>query len=127
MSLHRRVLKNLFRKFFPDSSCLFNSANVLKLGDVYRFRVSEYMYKVIRMNLYASLRQSLPLHYPSHGCETSNRGNIVFPFPRTESIRQNFQYQFITIWNSIPIEIRNETSLSKFKSSLKSYFMSFYH
>ena len=60
---------------------------------------------------YASLNPT----YPSHMYETRYRGSLVVPFPRVDSIRMNFKYQFCNVWNDIPDNIRNATSLRIFK------------
>ena len=80
------------------------------------------MFKVIKLNKFPILFDCLDLRHPPQQYEARNNES----FPRTESIRANFLYQFINIWNSIPIHITNQPSLSKFKAEYTQHLLSNY-
>ena len=57
-------------------------------------------------------------------CSTRNYKDIRIPMVKLESTKKGFQYSGIKAWNHIPINIRELSSLSLFKSHLKKHFMS---
>ena len=126
LTLQRRIVKCLFSKFFnfPATEDLFGLVNILKLNQVYLLKVAILMYKVIKWNKYPTLRDDLKLQHPSHEYGTRCNDFYVLPFPRTEAIRISFRYQFIKIWNTIPLDIKNLPSLNKFKTAYKHYLLS---
>ena len=50
--------------------------------------------------------------------EWCNKNKLLLYKLLVVAIRMNFSYQFVKIWNEIPIEIKNSTSLGIFKKSL---------
>jgi len=124
--LQHRILKNLFRKYFPERSCLFKAVGILKFIDMYKFKVSVFMYGVLKNNLFPTLQEGLELNLPSHTHNTRSAGNFISPFPRVEIVRMNYRHQFIKVWNELPETLTNLESLSSFKKQLKSYFVSLY-
>ena len=118
---HKRIVKNLFGRFHLDSECIFKSTKILKLPDVYRLKVAIYMFKILKYRMFKSVADSLSLKLPSHRYPTSTRSNFVLPFPRTNAIKINYKYQFIKIWNSIPLRIVELNELSAFKKEYTNY------
>ena len=125
-NLQRRVVKNLFSRYFRDSRNIFKSTNLLKFSDIYRFKVACYMFKVVRLNSIPSLENSLDLAMPDHSHETRQRNSFLLPFPRVECVRCSFHYQFCEIWNCIPAPIKDVSSLGVFKKRLTEFYVSSY-
>ena len=125
ISLQNRIVKNIFAEFYPGYTCIYKSARILKITDVYRFRVSIYMYKIVKLQECPELQRILNLEYPTHRYP-ARVTNFVLPFPRVEAIRYNFKYQFINIYNELPDRIRNIESLGRFRSELFEYFLGRY-
>ena len=124
--LQTSIVKNLFNEFSSNNMCIFKTNEILKLIDVYKFYVSLYMYKILKLDLHPTLSNDLNLRINEHMYGTRNRENFVHQFPRTENIRINYEYMFPKIWNSIPSNIKDATSLSVFKKRLKQYFLDQY-
>ena len=125
-NLHKRIIKNLFHKYFSAGGCLFKAAKILKLGDIFRLRVGIYMYKICNTNSVPTLKNALDLHFPDHDYSTRGSNTLVVPFPRVESIRINFKYQFVKVWNDVPENIKASESIAIFKNSLKQHFLNSY-
>jgi hypothetical protein len=53
----------------------------------------------------------------SHGTRGHDY-NFVIPKPNTNFLKNSLEYNGAVVWNSIPIEIRNSTSLKIFKNKL---------
>ena len=55
-------------------------------------------------------------------CSSSNTSTLCIPTVRTHSLGQrSFSYAVLTVWNTLPYEIRSSNTISSFKSSLKTY------
>ena len=124
--LHSKIATNLFRKFYPGTGCIFKSVKILKLLDIHKFHACVYMFKIIKLNLCPTVSENLRLRYPPHDHSTRNRNNLIPPFPRINTIKFNYEYQFITIWNNIPETIRDSRSVGIFKQELRNYFIETY-
>ena len=124
--LHKRILNNLFRKFYPDSPCIFKACKLLKLKDIYKYRVALYMYKILKLNKYPSLQRNLDILHSEHRYDTRSASRLIEPFPRTLAIQLSFKYQFIKIWNNIPDEIKNCATFGIFKKCLYAHFIDMY-
>ena len=96
------------------------------MPDVYRLRVSVLMYKMLIKNELPLLRENISIQTAQHEYDTRSRDQLLTPFPRVESIRMGYQYHFIDIWNEVPENIKNATSLKSFKAAVSQLFLSFY-
>ena len=122
---HEKIIKNLFSKYCPNS-CPFKRNKLLKLKDIYKLYVGIHMYKMVNLNINEEISETLSLETPDHHYNTRNRNNLRTPFPRVEAIRRNYQYQFVSVWNGIPNEIKESASLKIFKRNLTKYFCTSY-
>ena len=60
----------------------------------------------------------------NHSLHTrGNKSSIKLPKVRTESGRKSFSFQGGLVFNELPREIRNETSIVRFKNKCKEYFI----
>ena len=84
------------------------------------------MFKVMRLGINPHIRPLIQIDYNEHDHFTRRRGEIQVPFPRVESVKINFEYQFINIWNNIPDNIKNAPSVNVFKKRLNTFFIDGY-
>ena len=61
---HTRIFSNLFDKFNPSSICISKSFKLWKFVDIYRLIGAIYVYKIINLNKFESIRENLLLSYP---------------------------------------------------------------
>ena len=118
---HKRIVKNLFGRYHVDSECIFVCTKILKLPDVYRLKVAIYVFRILKYRMFKSVADSISLELPSHRYPISTWSNFVLTFPRTNAIKINNKYQFIKIWNSIPLRIVELNKLSAFKKEYINY------
>ena len=52
--------------------------------------------------------------------DTSNK--LALPLPRTNYLKNSFSYSGAILWNSLPDEIRQASSLHKFKIDCSNFF-----
>ena len=117
---HDKIVRVLFGKFCGREN-IFKSANALKISDIHEYYTCIHMYKLLNMNRNEHVKKLVEIKRPTHGYPTSSGSRLIPPFPRVESIKMNFEYQFISNWNSIPQEIAESSSLSVFKKRLFKY------
>ena len=95
-----------------SSNPLFNNLEILKFKDIYKYQLGIYMHKNPQIGI-----QSSTIH------NYRTRSSLLVPaFQRLElTQRQSVAFQGPSLWNVIPIEIRNSQSLSTFKHKLRKY------
>ena len=71
-------------------------------------RVSVLMYKMLIKNELPLLRENISIQTAQHEYDTRSRDQLLTPFPRVESIRMGYQYQFINISSEVPENITND-------------------
>ena len=126
VNLQAKIVKILFRKFYPTHRCLFHAAKILKLPDLYRLRVSVFMYKIVVLGELPVLHGNLDLAYATHDYSTRSANLLVPPFPRVEAFRMSYLHQFIRVWNDIPVPIKQLSTLKLFKTALTNFLISNY-
>ena len=115
--VHDKIVRLLFKKFFPNETNLFKQVKILKLVDIHRYYVSIQMFKLIRLNRNPFIQPLINIERNTHDYNTRLHNQLIAPFPRIESIRMNFEYQFVQIWNTIPLDVSNAISVSVLKKS----------
>jgi len=119
--LHLKIIRNLFSKFANEGGCLFTKFKISKLEDTHLFYVSLYMFRILKINEFPTLQSDLNLKYRDHSHSYRYRNNLVVPFPAVNTVKINYKYQFVKIWNDLPNELNCNSSLRKFKRMLTSY------
>ena len=126
IKLHVRCIKNLFSKFCPVDVCIFKYMKLLKLKDLHWFYVGIYMFKVIKLNQCPTVQLNLNMNFPEHNYDTRSGNNPRLPFPRIDTVKMNYNFQFVNLWNKIPDRIKSSNSLKIFKNDLMNYFIEKY-
>jgi len=65
----------------------------------------------------------LQVYHPSRALRSSTQQLLHVPYMSTDFGRRAFSYSSPATWNSIPLSIKNCSSLYSFKRHLKSYFI----
>ena len=87
------------------------------------YKIATFAYRRFDGSLPPYLSSLLHIYTPSRSLRSSSEKLLRVPKFRTKTFGQrSFQYQAPSIWNSLPQKIRNATSLSSFKSQLKTHF-----
>ena len=115
--LQKKIIRLiLFKPFSTPSSPLFRELNLLKLGDIYRYRVAILMYAERNRDFYNS----------NHNYDTRNCNILRSEYHRLTATQHSVSYSGPLVWNSLPEFIRDSRNLNVFKKSLKKHFVSFY-
>ena len=112
------IMKNLFADFHPSVNCLFKTMKILKIEDIHKLYASIYMFRVLKLNALPSVQANLNLEFPTHEHFLRNYSDPRVPLPRVTSIRLNYNYQCVSIWNSLHDSLKMIESFKLFKKNL---------
>ena len=116
--LQKRAIRIITKKpFLEHSRPLFKQMNILNIYDMIKLRISEYVYRNLNSNIFQRLR---------HQHNTRGRDGLIIPVHALDTFKRSLAYSGPKIWNNIPEEIKNKTTLSGFKSALKRELLSKY-
>ena len=103
--------------FNAHTMSLFRNNNILKVTDIHKFLVAQYMFKKFKDPAYtADIRRYATRH--SHD---------VQPLFQRLSISQRYiQFEGPKIWNSLPVSVRPINSFDRFKRELRKHLISLY-
>ena len=110
-----RIVTN--SEFLAPTAPLFYSTKILRVKDVYRYILGTYMYRQHSLG-------TLQLH--SHPYGTRGHTNAVPSFQRLSQCQRSIYFSGPMVWNSIPYEIRNSSSIYVFKRKYKEHLLSDY-
>ena len=85
------------------------------------YKIATITFKTLQTQLPSYLSDLLIPYNPSRHLRSASQHLLVVPNIKTAAGRRSFSYAAPTIWNSLPIHIRSATSLSTFRSALKTY------
>ena len=87
-----------------------------------KFKLSTIVFKTLSSNQPAYLRELM--HHPPlvRTLRSTENNYLVVPRCKTVIASRAFSIAAPTVWNEIPVEIRNSTSLLTFKKKLKTFF-----
>ena len=111
-----RAVHNL--PYNSHTSAYFSSMNIMRLCDLYKYKSSVYLFKVINLSYdryFLNLIQAAA-HNHSHNL----RNNLItLPFYHHAKTQSSFLYRAISFYNSLPVDIKACNRLSIFASKLK--------
>ena len=103
--------------YLAHTDPLFKQNKILKIHDLFTFYGGIFAFK-------QNQNSNLPARQHSH--DTRGRNQALPAFNRLHSTQRSLSYVIPSIWNSIPNNIKDVNSLSKFKNKLNDYLLDFY-
>ena len=108
------------RKFDHISSTI-KDLGWLSVQDMLAYRDAQMVYKIINGSVPLYLKNFVKRRSDVHNRSTRNSHNLDIPKCRTSFAQRSFGYRAIKLWNSLPNNVRESTSLNTFKQSLKTW------
>ena len=103
-------------KYNDHTECSFRNMKLLDLTNHYKFYIAIYMYKALNVpNFDNNLLNSITPFASLHGHATRHSDQLVMPRYRKAKSQGSVSYQSIKLWNGIPAEIKNVSTLNRFK------------
>ena len=118
VTLQKRAIRIINKKpFLYHTNSLFFNNQILKIQDVYKFKVAVRLYK---QNNFAPYQRDHPYH-------TRFRNNLRPDFQRLSITQRSIKFAGPSIFNEIPEYIKSSRSLPSFKKSLKKFYIDRYN
>ena len=108
-----RILSN--SDYLAHTTPLFLSSKILKLEDIHKFLVVQYVFKNFDK---FSVRES------SYGSRRA--GDLIPQFQRLKITQNSINFFGPKVWNSLPVNIRSCNSFFRFKNLVKEHFLNKY-
>ena len=102
---------------------LFSQYKILKINDLYRLQLGQFMYALNNNNLPSIFNNIFVLNNSIHNYPTRQADCMHLPLKRTLFAQNTFVYLGPKLWNSLPDEIKNSISPNTFKIKLKKYIL----
>ena len=107
-----------------NRSILVTWQKLLPISDAFRLRDAVQMFKCMNNRAPSYLANMFQKRSQIHSYNTRNANNLNPPKCRTALAQQSFSYRGVAVWNSLPTEIRNLSSLNTFKRSMRNFLLS---
>ena len=114
----------VFSEKTAPSAPIFDSLRILKLNDIITYQITSFVFECMH-NLAPSYFHGFTSTERIHniGTRQSIRGELfALRCNTTQYGLRSIHYSGVRLWNSLPLEIRNSSSLSSFKNKLKNVF-----
>ena len=119
--MQNRVARIILRKPKRSSSKgLIEKLNWLCFNDRCKYHCASLVYKTLNGLAPSYLEDLLTIANNDHYSlrSVTKQDLVLNGVPRTSYFKESFSYYSMTIWNKIPLDIRNSKSLPSFKSHL---------
>ena len=120
--LQDKIIFNLLANVnddFENVNLIYKRHRILKLPDLYKLRAALFLYKVFNQNYAPFILERLQPVLTQNAYILRNNNLFVAPFPRVNTIKFNFIFNAVKVWNSLRDDIRQSRSLNILKSLLK--------
>ncbi len=124
----QRVQNSLARVVIPSTRCSDHTTPVLKrhhwlpVAQRINFKISVITFKVLHNAQPSYLSDIINLHRPPRLLRSCDQNLFSIPHISTVLASRALSHSSPTLWNSLPPNIRSSTSLTKFRSLLKTHF-----
>ena len=128
--LQKKVLKSItFNDIASPAMPIFRNLELLTLADIHNLQVVTFVYECVNGLSPSYFGDYFKTLSSTHAMRTrqATMGNLFLQRRNTDQYGiRSVQYSGVKLWNSVPAKIRVSTSVTKFRSELKKYYISFY-
>jgi hypothetical protein len=115
--LQDRIVLNLFSgegDTRNNVNAIYKRNEILKFADLYRVKLCTCIYKIKNENYAPFLRESIELYSRVNHYDVRHLNEYNIPFPQVRSIKYNFLYRGLVLWNNLPLDIKNSPNSESF-------------
>ena len=110
-----------FANYTEKSGPLFKSLKILNIFELNTYLTAVFMYSYNHDKLPAFFDNFFQTNESIHSYNTRSSSKVHIEFRRTNYGKFSIRFKGAITWNSLPIEIRNISSINTFKTKLKEY------
>ena len=118
-----KVSARLIVKYPPRTPThnMMKSLHWLKVKDRIRYKVLLMTWKCVNDQAPSYLNDLLVPYKPGRALRSTDKNDFVIPRTRTRYGERAFSYVAPALWNELPMGIRSLTSITRFKTALKTH------
>ena len=119
--LQNKALRNISNSSYRASiTPVYHKLCILKITDMYKFELAKLMHQYSRNSLLSNISTFLQKVSSIHNRNTRTHSQNMLYLPKFSTLRtqKSIKYQGTKIWNSFPIDLRNQP-LHEFKTIFK--------
>ena len=122
-----RIVKNNFNYEETSGINLMKELSWPNIEQRRDYFLATLMYKCINGLAPLRLCNEIEMYFDRHNFNTRNANslNVIVPKPNHNYYKQTFRYAGAKIWNQLPTDLQNATSLNMFKSKYKQLYLKF--
>ena len=127
--LQDKIIFNLFALDYDvriNVKTIYKRHGILQFSDLYKIQLCNLIFKVLNENYASFLGDSLREYTREHHYDIRHQNDFDIPFPHVRSVKYNFLYQGIELWNELPANLKGLPNSRCFKSSYKEYLLNQY-
>ena len=126
LMIQKRIVRVLTDSdFLAHTNPLFKSQRILKFCDLYKFHCQLFMYKTMLSNRYPLFREKILSIQTAHPYSTRSE-LLKIPYCRVNTSKQMLLYQCITNWNTLPVSVKEKSTVESFKKACKIFHLDSY-
>lgn len=112
-----------YSSYYIDAALILQDNNILSVSQLVRYSLGIVMYKLLNNIIFLPL---IPQCYLVNDNITrfALNNNMVLPKVRTNYGKQAIHFSLVTVWNTIPLELKNIHSIFNFKAHFKQAILS---
>ena len=115
ISIHKRIVRNISKAdFLAHTLPLYKEHNIMRIEDISELNLGLLMYKNKNSNVIPQIRAG-------HRYATRQRAELRAQRHRLTLYSKSFMKRGVTVWNKLPLSIRNSPSLNIFKRKIKRF------
>jgi hypothetical protein len=120
---HNNVIRNLSLETDRiRNTVLYKALDILNIQEIYNYRCVEFIYVTLR-GRNRLMADVITINSWTHEYDTRRLNEYRHPFCRININKSYFLCNAFTMWNSVPLNIKNVNSLPTFKKKCKQYFL----
>ena len=126
-TLQNKLLKTIMNKPFTYSTDqLHKDLIILKINDIYKFTILQFVHKCVHSTQITKFNTYYKTSDVDHDYQTRTKHHLHTQRYRTELGKSTVHNQGATLWNSIPVEIKDIEIYDQFKNKLKDFILNQY-
>ena len=121
-----RILK--FRRQRSSTNDLYTNVKILKLQEMHKMKLLSVIFKLVHTpdKFPEALKTLFTRHFQVHEYNTKMISMQLISTKSHMDVDKKISYRARQHWNSLPSSLKNEKSFTKFKASVKKYYLSQY-
>lgn len=125
-----KIVLNLFanrNETIHNINLVYKRNKILKIVDLYKCQCCVALFKILNENYAPFLSDSVNALERHHMYNFRHNNNFNIPFPNARSVKMNFVYNAISLWNNLSCDLKCLPNSTQFEKAFKSVCLASYN